>query len=170
MLCWLAAHGHESWRYADLSGALGLSASESHAAVGRLKKAQLVSRDAVPVFRHMRELFLHGFRFVFFPERGGMAPGVPTGVAGPALAPAFAPSAEIPVWPHSRGEVRGYGLKPLHRNAPDAAKRDAVLYSLLSLLDALRDGGARERKLAAEKMDKQLKELEQQHESVRPES
>ena len=36
VLGWLALQGDGSWRYADLAHELGLSASESHAAVGRV--------------------------------------------------------------------------------------------------------------------------------------
>jgi hypothetical protein len=36
----------------------------------------------------------------------------------------------------------------LYKQAPKAALRDPVLYELLALADALRDGRARERKLA----------------------
>lgn len=52
--------------------------------------------------------------------------------------------------------VRGLSFSPLYRSAPEAAHRDIKLYELLALADALRGGRARERKLAAELMNKQL--------------
>ena len=42
------------------------------------------------------------------------------------------------------------GLEPLYKTVPIAARRDPRLYEILALLDALRDGRARERRLAEE--------------------
>ena len=53
-----------------------------------------------------------------------------------------------PVWPWRDGETRGIALEPLYKTAPAAALRDPVLYQSLALLDAIRDGRARERKMA----------------------
>lgn len=169
VLCWLMLHGHRPWRYLDAASGCHLSVSECHAAVGRLRKSRLLSGSGGPVFRHISEFFRHGFRFVFFAEYGSVGSGVATGVAGPALAKMFDAGSEIPVWPHAHGNTRGYELKPLHPRVPDAALNDEELYAMLSLLDALRDGRARERQFAVNEMDKWLKELEQRHESARPE-
>jgi hypothetical protein len=51
------------------------------------------------------------------------------------------------VWPFPEGEHRGVTLEPLYKSAP-AALRDPFLYELLALIDALREGRVRERKLA----------------------
>lgn len=40
---------------------------------------------------------------------------------------------------------------------PEAALRDPTLYELLALLDAIRDGRARERALAEKALEKRLK-------------
>jgi hypothetical protein len=53
-----------------------------------------------------------------------------------------------PVWPDPDGEVRGGSFEPLHKAVPHAARKDPRLYELLALVDALRDGRARERQLA----------------------
>ena len=55
-----------------------------------------------------------------------------------------------PVWPYIKGNVQGLAFEPLYKYAPIAALRDPVLYEYLALVDALRDGRARERKLAEE--------------------
>jgi hypothetical protein len=44
----------------------------------------------------------------------------------------------------------------LYRSAPRAAQRDADLYECLALIDAIRGGRARERKLAEELLQKKL--------------
>lgn len=45
---------------------------------------------------------------------------------------------------------------PLHKNVPKAALADPRLYELLVLVEALRDGKARERKLAVKELSKRL--------------
>jgi hypothetical protein len=73
---------------------------------------------------------------------------MPTAHAAPPLAQKFARSASRdlpPVWPDPEGSVRGLEVSPLYRSAPNAAKRDADLYRLLALVDAIRGGRARRR-------------------------
>jgi hypothetical protein len=57
----------------------------------------------------------------------------------------FFANENIPVWPDASGEKLGYGVEPLHPSAPTAVRRDARLYEVLALIDALREGRARER-------------------------
>ena len=54
-------------------------------------------------------------------------------------------------------KVRGIEIKPLYKTVPEAAKQDPQLYARLALVDALRDGRARERKLAEEELIKTLR-------------
>jgi len=49
------------------------------------------------------------------------------------------------------------GLEPLYKNVPYAALRDPALYELLALVDAIRDGRARERNLAERDLVRRLK-------------
>ena len=60
------------------------------------------------------------------------------------------------MWPHPEGEVRGYEFSPLYKSAPAAAMKDKDLYAMLSLLDAIRDGRARERELAIKELKSRL--------------
>jgi hypothetical protein len=55
-----------------------------------------------------------------------------------------------------QGPVAGYEITPLYPSAPKAAKLDARLYELLALIDALRTGKARERKLAQDMICQRL--------------
>ncbi len=64
-----------------------------------------------------------------------------------------------PVWPYAEGAVPGYSYAPLHKNAPKAALADSRLYELLVLVDALRDGQARERELAVKELSKRLDDV-----------
>ena len=53
-----------------------------------------------------------------------------------------------PVWPDPEGDVRGLSFSPLYKSAPNAAKKDHDLYEYLALVDAIRGGRVREKKLA----------------------
>lgn len=61
-----------------------------------------------------------------------------------------------PVWSDPEGNVRGTAVEPLHPAVPAAARADAVLYELLALVDTLRVGRARERKLAEAELIQRL--------------
>jgi len=61
-----------------------------------------------------------------------------------------------PVWPSGDGTVRGYALAPLYRTAPAAARRDTAVHEVLALIDALREGGVRERELAMRELRRRL--------------
>lgn len=163
VLGWLALQQGREWRYSDMAQALGLSASESHAAVQRLLGSGLLlsalsAETGNPRLNHRacREFLVHGVPYVFYAERGPVTRGMPTGAAAPPLNRHIKSGDELPVWPDAEGSVRGYTLKPLYRSVPQAARRDAGLYAFLALLDALRDGRARERKLAASYLEKML--------------
>jgi hypothetical protein len=79
---------------------------------------------------------------------------VPTAHSGPKLNSHFAsgsegsPVEDVLVWPHEDGTVRGVSVTPLYAGAPRTAKKNPALYELLTLVDALRIGQARERRLA----------------------
>jgi hypothetical protein len=55
--------------------------------------------------------------------------------------------------------VRGVTFEPLHKSAPAAARKDPALYELLALIDAVRDGRVRERKLAEKELSTRLGRL-----------
>lgn len=156
----LVAIGQKSWTYASLAETLQLSASQVYSAVERLMKARLaarMNRKIEPQLRNAEEFLTHGVQYVFVPEHGGITRGMPTGFAAPPLDKMFHVSNELPpVWPDPEGDVRGLSFSPLHKNVPDAARRDPVLYELLALVDAIRDGRARERKMAAKELGLRL--------------
>jgi hypothetical protein len=103
------------------------------------------------------ELLVHGLRYIFPAQRGAMTRGIPTGIAAEPLKSQFMDTmGEAPVWPYSQGKMRGYSIKPLHRQVPKAALEDSKLYELLALVDAVRGDRIRERVLASEELTKRL--------------
>lgn len=143
--------------YAQLSKELGISASEIHAAVRRCAEAGLVDLDSMkPLRRPLEEYLFHGVRYAFPGKRGSLARGIPTAHAAPPLASQITLDDLPPVWPDPEGTTRGCALEPLYSSVPMAAKSDPKLYELLALVDTLRVGRARERKMAEEELKKRL--------------
>ena len=152
------ARDDKAWSYAALAHELGMSASEVHAGSNRLRSAGLLAESG-PVLAAAEEFLLHGLKYVFVPERGALVRGMPTAHAASPLNNLVSEDGEPPpVWPDPEGSVRGMALEPLYKSAPQAARNDSVLYEWLVLVDALRAGRARERKLAADLLSKRLQE------------
>lgn len=163
----LVALGREPWTYQRLAVELSISQSEAHAGVRRAVSARLMSDTATasgrPVLPLLAEFLVHGVRFAYPPERGELTRGMPTGYAAPPLNKVIIqPNEPPPVWPFAEGTVRGYSFAPLYPSVPVAATRDPKLYELLALVDAIRDGRARERTLAAKELQLRLASAKQQ--------
>lgn len=110
-----------------------------------------------PIRAALKEFLIHGVRYAYPPERGELTRGMPTGYAAPPLSKVIVqPNEPPPVWPYAEGAVRGYAFSPLYSTVPVAAERDPKLYELLALVDAMRDGRARERNLAAKEIESRL--------------
>ena len=131
---------------------LKMSPSEVHAAIKRLQQARLLhgpDMEDKPNLSALEAFLLHGVKYAFPAEHGPVTRGVPTSFAAPPLNKKMVPGDELPpVWPWREGETRGIALEPLYKTAPAAALRDPVLYHLLALVDAIREGRVRERKTA----------------------
>ena len=146
-----------SLTYPQLAVGLSLSLSEAHGAVKRAQAAGLLLSDRQPNRPAILEFVVHGVRYAFPPVRGGITRGMPTAHAVPPLVELIVQdNYPVPVWPDPQGEARGASFKPLYRGAPKAAREDTKLYQCLSLIDALRGGRARERKLAKEHLTRLL--------------
>lgn len=157
----LVVIGRDEWSYGRMAGALWMSPSEVHAGVKRIIKARLASvqQDRItPNARNLEAFLVHGVPYVFVAELGEITRGIPTGYAGPVLSPFFQASGDLPpVWPDPDGEVRGQAFSPLYKSVPQAAREDNKLYELLTLIDAIRGGRARERQLACLEINKRIK-------------
>ncbi len=143
--------------YAALAHRVRLSTGEVHNSVKRLAKAGLVlpgTRETSP--SRLREFLVHGVQYAFPPEFGPEVRGVPTAHSAPPLAAQVANDTVI-VWPFVDGTVRGQSLEPLYPAAPELLRGNPELYTALTLVDTLRIGQTRERKLATELLDEILR-------------
>lgn len=143
-------------RFETIAAVLGIGLGSAHRSVQRLMAAGLVlpHRRAASL-GPLREFLVHGARFAFYPVRGPEAEGVPTAHSGPPLRDHIESGRAI-VWPCADGTVRGESLIPLYEGAPQLAGTAPELYELLTLVDAIRVGRARERKLAVGTLDDRL--------------
>lgn len=158
--------GKVKWNQRELAKSLGMSLSEVNGAIRRAIQAGLMigsgSKNQPPqaVPYALQEFIKHGVRYSFPVERGSITRGIPSGIVGAQLEGEFSKlkENEIPVWPSPHGRVRGIGIKPLYRSIPDVIEKEEnkELYSMLSLVDMIREGRARERILASEVIAKRI--------------
>jgi hypothetical protein len=159
------------WSYSKLGEELAMSASHVFASVDRARISRLLDFTAIlprtrparaarpsrerpavlprPNHSNLKEFLIHGVKYAFPVERGGETRGIPTAEAALPLKQHFPQDFPLPpVWPYAEGSVRGNAFSPLYKNVPQAALRDPKLYELLALVDAIREGRAREREIA----------------------
>jgi hypothetical protein len=156
----LSLENSERPPYLRLANELHLYPSEVYASVKRARASHFVQGPELGDRLNrssLLEFLIHGVRYAFPAETGAPTRGVPTSYAAPPLSKTIADGGELPpVWPYADGKVRGYGFAPLNKNVPQAALADERLYELLALVDALRNGRARERNLASQELTRRL--------------
>jgi hypothetical protein len=149
--------------YRELAARVGQSVGEAHNAAKRLEVARLCSPSRGTVNRSaLLEFLVSGVPYVFPGELGPETRGVPTAHSGPALRNEF-DSPHVVVWPSADGDTRGLGLAPLCSSAPRLVESNPDLYRLLTIVDALRVGRARERHMAADILKAELAEGGDRH-------
>lgn len=144
--------------YERLHEDLGISASTAHGAVERLTRAGLVYPHQRKVNRSaLLEFLEHGVQYAFpadVSER--RVRGVPTAHAAPVFGGEIV-SNDVFVWPHPDGLATGDAMEPLYEQATSLPTRCASVYDMLALVDALRVGRARERRIATEKLRQRIR-------------
>ena len=150
--------------FAQIAEELSMSASEVHAAVKRAQAAHLLHGPELGERvngRALEEFLIHGLKYAFPAQHGPMTRGLPTSYAAEPLRRFIKAGNEpVPVWPDPAGPVRGTAFEPLYPSVPEAARHDPYLYELLALVDAIRDGRIRERKLAEQELITRLRSKE----------
>jgi DNA-binding Lrp family transcriptional regulator len=152
------ALGAPDMSYANMGKALGMSASEVHAAVRRLIEARLLDPETKKIrLTALRNFLVHGVPYAFPANPKEVTRGMPTAWAAPAMSEKISSGDQLPpVWPDPEGQVQGASVQPLYSSVPGAARRDPELYHLLALVDALRMGRARERAFAEKEIAERL--------------
>lgn len=148
----------QEWGLRDLGKSVGLSSGEAYNAFGRLKRSLLVYDKAGEVkvnARRLVDFLVHGVPTVYYSERGQIVRGMVTGASAPPLSTLADGDVQL-VWPTPTGKAKGETLQPIYPSAPAAAATDPRLYELLVLVDCLRTGRSKERKLATELLEQRL--------------
>lgn len=161
VLAKLVSYGGRRPPIAQTAADLSLSPSQVHSSLRRLVQSRLIGDDdGRPNLRAVEEFLVHGVKYSFPVRRGEITRGVPTAHAALPLSQHISAGSDPPpVWPSAEGQVRGSTLEPLHKSAVMASAKDPALYELLALIDALRDGRARERQLAERELGVRLRRL-----------
>jgi len=125
----LACLNELTWSYATVAADTGLSKSEVHEAIERLRKAGLVDQDKRHVqLEDLLTFLTQGLRYAFPPEETDEeVVGIPLHFDAGRF-----------VWPVADKETRGRGLVPLHKGMVTAAQKNVRLLEALSLVEILR--------------------------------
>ena len=144
----IAAKGKSKWFMKDIAHELGISASEISESINRSVIAGLIASNKKRLMKSALLDFLQfGLKYVYPVQPGSIKRGIYTAHSASPLNEHISDS-EPYVWSYSKGQVRGQSIEPLHPNLPMACEKDAILYELMALCDAIRVGKAREVGLA----------------------
>jgi hypothetical protein len=164
LLIILAHKDNENWPQHQLATHLCLSISAVNASLNRLSKSGLVNlgfhdKRYQLVAASCLELLLYGVKYFFPAQMGDYTAGIPTSYAAPVFNGQIVLGQDpVPVWPSAEGNRRGLALEPLYHCVPNSLIRypDQEFYDLLSLVDALRQGRARERNIATKLLKEKI--------------
>lgn len=161
----LAHIDHLDWPQHQLATHLCLSSSAINASLVRLNKSGLLNlrlsdKRYQPILPACEELLIYGVKYFLPAEPGNYTAGLPTSYAAPIFKKLITLGLDpIPVWPSAEGTQRGLALEPLYHCVQDSLIRypDQAFYDLLALVDAIRQGRAREKSIAIKLLKERLK-------------
>jgi len=152
----IISYGDEPWLQKPMSIDLVISQSELSKSMTRSKNAGLLDDTGRKVRRLALMDFLEsGITYVFPQQPGPLVRGVATSHSASPLNEQIK-SDENFVWPSAKGKVKGQAITPLYKSVPEAALNDPKLHELLALVDAVRVGNSREKKLAVSELKKRI--------------
>lgn len=150
----LIAGGEKKWEQNALAEELELSQAEISQSLSRSKYCGLLDHSKKCVMRNaLYDFIVYGLKYVFPQQPGAVVRGIATAHSAYPLNE-FIQSEEKYVWPSATGNIRGQTVFPLYPNQVKAVKKDARLYELCALLDAIRVGKSREVELAKNELKK----------------
>ncbi|MDO8953885.1 MAG: hypothetical protein Q7V63_03455 [Gammaproteobacteria bacterium] len=160
----LANQAHLNWTQHQLGMHLCLSPSVINASLDRLKKSGFLNLGAYNVRYQLvipacEELLIHAIKYIFPAEVGAYTSGIATSYAAPVFQGLISIGQEpILIWPSAQGKQRGLALEPLYHCVPESLLHypDQAFYDLLALVDAIRQGQARERNMAVKLLKERL--------------
>ncbi len=157
----------------QLATHLCMSASEVNAGIKRLVKSGLLGLSnrplhslsspkggvLLPIKPACEECLISGVKYFFPGELGEYTRGIKTSYASPVFQNQILLGNDpVPVWPYAEGEILGLTLAPLYPSVPKSVTQypDPLFYDLLTLIDAIRSGRARERNMGVKLLRERL--------------
>lgn len=148
--------GKKQWFHHTIANELGMSQSEVSQSLNRSKYAGLIDGARKKVNKlALVEFLLHGITYAFPQKPGAIVRGVLTAHSAEPLNKEIH-STEKYVWPYAKGIDRGQSIEPLYNTIVEASLKDRCLYELLTLVDAIRVGRVREKKIAKKELEKRI--------------
>lgn len=148
--------GEKQWFHHTIANELGMSQSEVSQSLNRSKYAGLINGARKSVNKlALVEFLLHGITYAFPQQPGAIVRGVLTAHSAEPLNKEIH-SSEKYVWPYAKGVDRGQTIEPLYSTIVEASLKDRDLYELLTLVDAIRVGRAREKEIAKKDLEKRI--------------
>lgn len=152
---------NKAWLAKDLAQHLFLSTSEISESLMRCQYAKLLDHSKRNVMHHaLYELIRYGLPYFYATEPGAIVQGMPTAHSHHHVSVVI-PSDTRYVWPDPHAQFRGQSIEPLYPKQVEAAKLDEKLYELLAMIDVLRVGRNREKRIAESNLQKHLLKHEQ---------
>lgn len=146
-----------------LEDSTGISKSEVSGALKRCIEvglAKLERKSNLPRAntKALYEFIVYGLKYVFPARPGAIVRGIPTAHAAPVLAGKLLSAGDfICVWEDAHGKQQGQTIAPLFKTVPQAVRKDAELYAMLALVDAIRIGQEREAGVAKKMLEQYLR-------------
>lgn len=145
------------WTYRSLAADLGMDPAALHRSVGRLQRARLLDSERMLNPTAAEEFMVHAVPYLLPAEPGPLGRGMPTAWGAPPLGDMVADDGEPPpVWPDPLGQVRGQLVEPIDNRVVSLVRSDPELASWFALVDGIRIGRAREKKLAAAELGRRI--------------
>ena len=150
----IICYGSKKWYSKDLATDLALSPSEVSNSLQRNAVAGLLDTEKKKVrMQALLEFLIYGIQYVFPQKPGSLVRGIPTAHSHPFMKKYFTSDQQY-VWPDPESDEKGYAIPALYPGAVKAVKKDDKLYLMLAIVDVLRLGKTREKKIAIEELKK----------------
>jgi len=154
----ILSYKNAAWYSKDLANDLFLSTAEVSNSLNRSVASGLLDTAKRKVrARTLIEFIIYGLPHVFPQSPGSITRGIPTAHSYSAVKNKII-SDELFVWPDPESNIKGYAVEPLYPGVVKAAKKDPNLYFSLAMVDILRLGKTREKKIAIGQLEKLLNE------------
>jgi len=152
----ILSKGDNEWFHHTIANELYVSQSEVSESLKRSLYSGLIDSSKKNVSKlSLLDFIEFGIKYVFPQRPGPIARGIPTVHSAPPLNKLIISTDKF-VWPDSNGMVKGQSIVPLYKSVTKAVKSDPKLYEYLVLIDSVRIGRVREKKLAIELLRKKV--------------